>query len=82
MVLEGKLTIKVLIGSKLTARRWISRGGVFVAEKRLIEGIDAGGEPSIQGVDVGVQRVDPELRRPSIESMRELVSLMSWRRSL
>ena len=33
-------------------------GGVFVAEEGLIEGFDAGREPSIQAVDAGVKRRD------------------------
>ena len=33
-------------------------GGVFVAEEGLIEGFDAGPEPSIQAVDAGVKRRD------------------------
>ena len=33
-------------------------GGVFVAEEGLIEGVDAGREPSIQAVDAGVKRRD------------------------
>ena len=37
-----KYTIKGVIGGQTTARRWTSRGGVFVAEEGLIEGVDAG----------------------------------------
>ena len=50
--------IKVVIGSKPTARRWASRGRVFVAEEGLIEGVDAGGEPGIQGVNARVEGGD------------------------
>ena len=39
---------------------WFGPGdGVFTAEEGLIEGIDAGREPSVQGVDAIVQGVDP-----------------------